>query len=130
MSTRLDIPRTLELIDKHYGNITVVARALGVTRQTVYNAIDAVPELKEAIDSARETGLDIAESSLMKQIGEGNTAATIFLLKTRGKSRGYVERQELTGADGGAIKTESAVKIYLPDNERDAGESDGDDAGD
>jgi len=37
---------------------------------------------------------------LHKQIGEGNTSATIFYLKTKGKNRGYVERQEITGADG------------------------------
>ena len=39
--------------------------------------------------------LDFAESQLHKQISEGNTTATIFLLKTKGKKRGYVERQEI-----------------------------------
>ena len=44
--------------------------------------------------------MDYAESQLHKQIGEGSTSATIFYLKTKGKSRGYIERQEITGADG------------------------------
>ncbi len=37
---------------------------------------------------------------LDKGMQEGNMTATIFFLKTQGKSRGYIERQEITGADG------------------------------
>ena len=44
--------------------------------------------------------LDFAESQLHKQISDNSTAATIFYLKTKGKKRGYIERQEITGADG------------------------------
>jgi hypothetical protein len=40
---------------------------------------------------------------LFKLIKEGNVAATIFYLKTQGKQRGYIERQEVTGADGAPI---------------------------
>ena len=39
--------------------------------------------------------LDFAESQLHEQIREGNVTATIFLLKTKGKKRGYIERQEI-----------------------------------
>lgn len=52
------------------------------------------------ITDARESMIDTAESMLYKQIGEGNTTAIIFFLKTQGRQRGYIERQELTGADG------------------------------
>jgi len=38
--------------------------------------------------------LDFAESQLHKQIKEGNSTSTIFYLKTKGKKRGYIERQE------------------------------------
>jgi hypothetical protein len=41
-----------------------------------------------------------AQAILIKNIKEGNTAELLFYLKTQGKSRGYVERQETTGADG------------------------------
>ena len=53
--------------------------------------------------------LDFAESHLHTQIGGGNTSATIFYLKTKGKNRGYVERQEITGADGMPTKFEIEI---------------------
>ena len=40
--------------------------------------------------------MDFAETHLHKLIQEGNPAATIFFLKTKGKRRGYVETQDIT----------------------------------
>jgi Flp pilus assembly protein CpaB len=47
--------------------------------------------------------LDNAESILYKKVLEGSTPELLFFLKTQGKRRGYVERSEVTGADGDAI---------------------------
>ena len=33
------------------------------------------------------------------------------VLRTLGKSRGYVERQEITGAEGGPLKTETEINL-------------------
>ena len=52
------------------------------------------------VEDIANIALDFAESQLHKQIQDGNTAATIFYLKTKGKRRGYIERQEITGAEG------------------------------
>jgi hypothetical protein len=72
------------------------------------------PELTEAANEARETMLDNAESKLYTEAMGGNTAALIFLLKTQGKKRGYIERQETTGADGQAQKM--VIEVVRRDN--------------
>jgi hypothetical protein len=38
--------------------------------------------------------IDNAESKLYAKVVEGDTTALIFFLKTQGRSRGYVEKQE------------------------------------
>ena len=44
--------------------------------------------------------IDFAESSLKKQIKDGNTTATTFFLRTRGRKRGYNEKQEIDLTSG------------------------------
>lgn len=92
-----------EAIEKYSGNITAVAKSLGVNRSTIYRRTAKSTKLQEDLTSARETMLDNVESTLYKQALEGNTTAMIFFLKTQGKSRGYVERQEHAGVDGKEI---------------------------
>jgi len=46
---------------------------------------------------------------LFENIRDGKTSETIFYLKTKGKNRGYVERQEITGADGMPTKFEIEI---------------------
>jgi len=91
-----------ELKEKH-GNLSASARYLGCSRNTISRYIDTYPTVKAVYEEERETLIDFAENQLFKQVQEGNITAIIFTLKTIGKSRGYVERQEVTGANGGAI---------------------------
>ena len=56
--------------------------------------------LWDDVESSREKMIDNVESALYQQALAGNTTAMIFFLKTQGKKRGYVERSEITGADG------------------------------
>ena len=91
-------------IEDKKGNIAAVARSLGVSRGTVYNWIDASAGCRQALDDARETMLDNAESILYEKVLQGSTPELLFFLKTQGKRRGYVEQNEITGANGGEIK--------------------------
>ena len=86
-------------IVKAFGNLSTASKSLGVERATLYKWIEQ-EGLEEAVIEGRNSRLDFAESMLDKGMQEGNMTAVIFYLKTQGKSRGYVERQEITGADG------------------------------
>ena len=105
----------LEALEKSLGVVTTACKQVGVGRTTFYNYYNDDKDFAKQVDEIENVALDFAESQLHKQIQDGSTAATIFLLKTRGKKRGYVERQEITGADG--IPTD--VKIEILDANKD-----------
>ena len=50
-----------------------------------------MPEFAEREEDIREGVIDMAECKLIELMKDGNIAATIFFLKTQGKSRGYIE---------------------------------------
>jgi hypothetical protein len=82
------------------GNLSAIARRLNVTRATVYNYANRWKTVEDAIEEEKQGMLDFTENQLFKQVQAGNITAIIFTLKTLGKNRGYVERQEITGKDG------------------------------
>ena len=97
------------------GMVFLAADKLGCTAQTVYNYAKRHKIVSEAIEHQKGKRLDVAESALWRAILDGEAWAICFYLKTQGKARGYVERQELTGKDGGAIRTEIAKEIVDAD---------------
>ena len=100
---KLTVDKVNGLIDEMMGNVSMVARTLNVSRTTLYNYINSHATVKQALDEARDKMIDNVESKLYSKALDGDTASMIFFLKTQGKHRGYVERQEVTGADGGAV---------------------------
>ena len=85
----------LEALDKSLGIVSTAAKMVGIDRSTHYAWMNSDEEYKKAVDSIQDSVLDFAESHLYKLVKEGNPAATIFFLKTKGKKRGYIERQEI-----------------------------------
>lgn len=77
-----------------YGNVSAAARALGASHTSLWHRIKKSARLQEARTMAEEQALDVAEESLLAAVRQGEAWAVCFLLKTRGKRRGYVERQE------------------------------------
>ena len=90
----------LEALTLSFGVIAHAAKQVGIDRTTHYTWLDDDPEYKAAVADLKEYKKDFIESKLIKLINDGDTAATIFAAKTQLKDRGYVERSEITGADG------------------------------
>lgn len=106
-----------ELIAKHRGNLSAIARAMKVTRSTLHNHVNADETLKQLLADERERMLDNAEDKLGQAVGKGEAWAVCFTLKTQGSKRGYIEKQrhEHTGEDGGPIQQQFVVEIVTND---------------
>jgi len=85
----------LEALEKSLGIVSTACKMVDISRQTHYAWLKADEQYKSAVNSIQDSVLDFAESHLYKLVKEGNPAATIFFLKTKGKKRGYIERQEI-----------------------------------
>lgn len=94
----------IEALKSSGGYISLAATALGCSQANISQRIKADPAIKEAYDEITETVIDQVENSLIKQAKLGEGWATCFYLKCKAKHRGYVERQEVTGADGGPVR--------------------------
>ena len=103
MKEKYTAAQIIEALREKHGNLSAASRYLNCSRDTIRRYIDLYPTVKAVADEERETLIDFAENQLFQQVKDGNITAIIFTLKTIGKHRGYVERQEVTGADGGAI---------------------------
>jgi hypothetical protein len=114
------VEEVMEMLETCGGNISFTARKLGIARRTLYYRIQKSPTLKAALEDARETALDNAESALQSAVLAKEAWAVCFTLKTIGKGRGYVERNEVTGANG---KDFIPPIIYIPSNGRDGDSS-------
>ena len=86
----------LEAYEMAFGNISRACKAVNMSRQTFYQWKAADAKFAQALVDLepQEIFVDFAENALVKKIQDGDTTAIIFALKTKGKKRGYVERQE------------------------------------
>lgn len=80
----------LTLIPKLNGNLSRIAASMGTNRFALRRMIDKDDELKQALEDARERVLDELEDVVWQDAIENkDPAMRCFLLKTRGKHRGY-----------------------------------------
>lgn len=76
------------------GIMFAVAKKLGCKWETAKKYVDKF-KLQEEMNYEKEVMLDMAENKLFKNIQDGDNASIFFFLKTQGKERGYIERQDI-----------------------------------
>ena len=107
--------RIAEALRVSAGVYALAADKLGCAPNTIKNYVRRYKYLQKVEEEIREQTLDLAESALLKMIGDQNhrnhATAVIFYLKTKGKARGYVERSEVTGPQGAPV---AVIGAYLP----------------
>lgn len=101
---RLGKEKAIAAIKAANGVISVAARSLHASRSTLHRYINEDDDVRAAYDEANETVLDEVENVLVEQARAGDREQVRFYLRTKGRSRGYGDRQEITGADGGPIR--------------------------
>jgi len=129
----------VEALKECYGIVTDACRKAGVPRSTYYHWLNEDAEFKAAVEDTQEEAIDFVEGKLFQKINgvlvkkdednDGNPivydlppsdTAIIFYLKTKAKKRGYIERQEFTGADGKPLIW-NEVKTYDSEQKTDEG---------
>nr|DAG17916.1 MAG TPA: putative terminase small subunit [Caudoviricetes sp.] len=76
------------------GNISMACRKANIKSRTTYYRWLENDEFRDAVENVNESFIDLAESQLRAAVSRGDMNAVFFLLKTKGKNRGYVERTE------------------------------------
>jgi hypothetical protein len=91
---RINDDQLRKMLTDSNGNISHVARLLGVSRKAIHAHINANPELQQILDDSRQTMLDEAENALLAAVRDRQGWAVCFTLKTIGQDRGYIERAD------------------------------------
>jgi hypothetical protein len=91
----------LEALRTHKGLVSYASEAAGISRNTHYEWLKKDSEYAKAVDSITDYALDVVENTAYEMIEKDkNPAVTIFYLKTKGKKRGYIEKQEIEISTG------------------------------
>ena len=98
--------------EKSLGVLKPACEMTGMCRKTIWEWRKKYPEFDEACHECEETAVDFVETKLYKLINDGAEASTIFYLKTKGRKRGYVERQKM---DMNAKVTGVTVNVTSPE---------------
>ena len=82
------------------GILQAIADRLKVNRTTVHRYIERTPKAREIIKREQEAVCDMAEGALFSKIKEKEAWATKFFLRTKGRHRDYIEKQEVEHSGG------------------------------
>lgn len=90
----LPVKTIIQAIKANHGIGTAVCKALNTDNKALQRWRKKWPEIEEAVQEATEGVLDLAESKLITCIENGEPWAICFILKCKGRHRGWVEKRE------------------------------------
>jgi len=111
-----DKEKFLEVLAAKRGRVSDACEASNVGRATYYLWMND-EAFSDRVKDVQEGLIDFVESKLFENIEENKTNEILFYLKTKGKARGYVERQEHQ-IDGG-FPTKIEIEIIDPNEDKD-----------
>ena len=114
-SEQLKKEQLLQALTKSLGIVSTACASVGMSRTTYYKYYNDDEQFKSQVDDISDIAIDFAESQLFELIKGGNITAVIFYLKTKGKKRGYVEKQELDL--GNNFPNNITVEFVSPDGQ-------------
>lgn len=106
--------QVITALEMSAGILLPAAKILGCDRKTLAEFVAAHPEVEEARAQIQEQLLDYCEASMIQMANderhpEVRRKASEFLLRTKGKRRGFTTGAEIAGKGGGAVQTETKI---------------------
>lgn len=78
-----------EIYEKKSGNVTATCLSANIGRRSFYRYLKEYPKFREKIEDVNESLVDLAETKLLTLINDGDRESILFMLRTKGKDRGY-----------------------------------------
>ena len=119
MGKRIGKRKVIEALHTTKGAVYLAAKRLDCSAKSVYNYINEYEDIAAIKNDYSEEVSDIAELKLREAVTSGDAWAIKYQLSTKGKDRGYVERQEVSGIDGEPIPIKM-IEVVLPPEDGDA----------
>lgn len=94
------------------GIVATIAKRIGCDWHTARRYIDDYPTIRQAYEDECETVTDLAESTLIKSMQEGDAGTAKWWLSRKRRDK-FADNLEVTGAAGGPI----VIKVIYGDDE-------------
>jgi len=114
----------LKALEKRSGIISLACAKVGIPRRTIYNWLESnkkfAKEVEEAIEEARKTRLDLAESKHVQKLKAGETRAVYFELERRHPEyRQKIETEVKDRASVEELKRQTEILKKIGENQYD-----------
>ena len=98
--------KMLKALEECLGIVSTASINAGINRRTHYRWLEEDKEYKDKVQDIRNSAIDFVESKLFDCIKSEKETSIIFYLKTIGKNRGYIPRQEIDTGENKEFRIE------------------------